>query len=305
MSISLNTNTSALFSNRAYQKSNAKLTKSSEKLATGLRINRGADDAAGLTISKGFETQVKGINESKKNAANGISLLQTMDAALGSVTDELQRIKEISLQSRSTIYSEDELASLQRDLVERVRTIDDIANSSTFNGISILDGSQDITLQVGVEDTDSFTLELAAGATANRGIQISVTDTDTDLGSIAEGITAGMSLEQLNVGSASVTAYDGATAGTNNINLSDIDQMLENVGRMRSFIGASEANLNSRVEYFDHFAEGISKMYSNIADTDYAAESSNFTLAQLQRNAAGSVLTQANSVNNVALNLIP
>ena len=305
MSISLNTNTSSMSSQRALYNATSAVSSSTRKLTTGIRINRGADDAAGLSISKGFETLLKSTTNSKRNISDGISMLQTMDAALGSVSEELQKIREISIQAKNGTNSEDELAALQREIVERVRIIDDIANNTSFNGESLLDGSRDRTLQVGVEDDETVTLNFTSGATAGIGIEISTTTTDADLGSITEGITAGMSLEQLNVGSTGVTAFDGATSGTDNISLDDIDQMITNIDRMRAQVGGYENTLNSRMEYQEGFTIGMSKVHANIYNTDYAAESSELIKSQLVQNSAASVLSQANSQNNIALNLIP
>lgn len=305
MSISLHTNTSAMFSQRTFYNSTKNVADSTNKLATGIRINKGADDAAGLTISKGFETLLKSTTNAKKNIGDGVSMLQTMDSALVSVTDELQRIREISMQAKNGVYSEDELASMQREIVERVGIIDNIARNTSFSDMNLLDGVSNRTLQVGVEDGDTLTFDLQANVAANTGVLISVGSTDTDLGSITEGITAAMTLDQFNVGSTTVNAYDGATNGTDNIELADIDQMIDNVSRMRSEIGGYENALNSRMDYQEGFAIGMSKVHSNIYNTDFAAESSNLIKSQLVQNSAASLLSQANSQGGIALNLIP
>lgn len=305
MSISLHTNTSAMFSQRTFYNSTKNVADSTNKLATGIRINKGADDAAGLTISKGFETLLKSTTNAKKNIGDGVSMLQTMDSALVSVTDELQRIREISMQAKNGVYSEDELASMQREIVERVGIIDNIARNTSFSDMNLLDGVSNRTLQVGVEDGDTLTFDLQANVAANTGVLISVGSTDTDLGSITEGITAAMTLDQFNVGSTTVNAYDGATNGTDNIELADIDQMIDNVSRMRSEIGGYENALNSRMDYQEGFAIGMSIVHSNIYNTDFAAESSNLIKSQLVQNSAASLLSQANSQGGIALNLIP
>ncbi|NQY79481.1 MAG: hypothetical protein HRT47_04120 [Candidatus Caenarcaniphilales bacterium] len=304
MSISFNTNTSAMFSQRAFYNATKDVSDSTSKLATGIRINKGADDAAGLSISKGFETLLKSTTNSKKNISDGVSMLQTMDAALGSVTEELQRIREITMQARNGTYSEDQLAAMQREVVERVGTIDNIAQNTSFNGVSLLDGASDRVLQVGVEDGDTLTFDFASGAAAGVGIEISVATDETRLGAMSEGVTGGFRLDQLNIGSSSVNSYDDST-NTQNGDLSDIDQMIENVTRMRSTVGGYENALNSRMDYQEGFAIGMSTVHANIFNTDYAAESSELIKSQLRQNSAASLLSQANSQSGIALNLIP
>lgn len=305
MSISLNTNTSTMSSQRAFNIATKNVSKSSKKLATGIRINKGADDAAGLSISKNFESLLKSTTNTKKNISDGISMLQTMDAALSSVTDELQRIQEVSLQAKNGVYSEDEIASMQREIIERVRVIDNISQNTSFNGVNLLDGATDRTLQVGVNDENTLTFNFESGTSANVGIEISISNVSSDLGSIAEGTSTIPSLAEMNIGSTSVSSFDNSVTGTDNVSLSDIDQMIENVRRMRSKLGAYENSLNSNLDYQDAFTSGMSKVHSNIYNTDYAAESSGLIKSQIKQNTAASLLSQANLQNSIALNLIP
>ena len=310
MSISLNTNTNAIFTRRSFENATDKVADSTMKLSSGHRINKGADDAAGLSISKGFETLLKSTTNSKRNISDGISMLQTMDAALASIGDELDSIRELTVRANNGVYSDEQRDVMQRELVESINTIGSIAECTKFGQSVLLDGSQDRNIHYGVKDSDQLTLLFQSGVAANQGIEISLTTDETALGSITEGIdTTGRTLETMNLGSINVVAADDATfavsSGEANYTMSDIDKMIENVTRMRTNLGSYDNALGSHMEYQEAFTMGMSQVHSNIFDTDVAAESSNLIKSQLVQNSATSILTQSNSQGSIALNLIP
>lgn len=297
MSITVNTNVSSLFAQRALNKNTSGMQKSIEKLSTGFRINRAGDDAAGLTISEGLTSEINGLQKAKQNVGDGISLVQTAEGALTVIQDNLQRIRELTVQATNGTNSSDEKDAIQREINERVTTIDSIAKATKFNGTAIIKGATTISIQSGANngETSSIVLTAAAGA----GIDIDVTTTGA--GSIAESAT--FALDTLHVGG-SVNSQDGTTVATTTA-LTGIDQMLDNVSRMRSYLGGVQNSLESKSEYLDVAVENASASRSRIRDVDVAQESSTMLKNQILQQSAAAMLSQANSTSQIALNLIP
>ncbi len=299
MAIIVNTNTSSLFAQRALGKNAFEMQKSIEKLSTGSRINRAGDDAAGLSISEGMTSDIRGLQKAKQNVGDGISLIQTAEGALGIVQDNLQRIRELFVQSASGTNGNDEKDAIQREINERVQSITDLASQVKFNGTALLGGAADFTLQTGANNSETTTLDFASGATAD-GINVSVSV--TTLGSMGEGAIA---LNALHVGgSGNVTAKNGTTT-TANGSLTNLDSMIDNVSRMRSYLGAKQNSLESKSDYLDVAIENTSAARSRIRDVDVASESSNLLKHQILQQAAATMLTQANATPQLALNLLP
>ncbi len=298
MSIIVNTNTSSLFAQRALGKNAFEMQKSIEKLSTGSRINRAGDDAAGLSISEGLTSEIRGLQKAKQNVGDGISLIQTAEGALGIVQDNVQRIRELTVQATNGTNSADEKDAIQREINERVTTIEDIAKSTKFNGVAIINGGTTKTLQTGANNGETTSIVLT-GATA-AGVQIDV-DT-TSAGSLGEG--ASFALSALHVGG-TVNAQDASTSTVTSSALTGIDKMIDNLSRMRSYLGAAQNSLESKSEYLDVAIENSSASRSRIKDVDVAAESSNLLKHQILQQAAATMLTQANATPQLALNLLP
>ena len=159
MGVIINTNTQSLFAQRSLRKNTTMVGKSIERLSTGLRINRAGDDAAGLSITQKMTTLIRGMDQAKRNIGDGMAMISTIDGALATVQDNLQRIRELSVQAYNGTNSEDELAAIQREINERVQAIDDMGNQAKFNGVNLLDGAQDITLQIGAEDGNTLIMK--------------------------------------------------------------------------------------------------------------------------------------------------
>jgi flagellin len=297
MPIVVNTNTSSLFAQRALGKNAFEMQRSIEKLSTGSRINRAGDDAAGLSISEGMTSDIRGFQKAKQNIGDGISLIQTAEGALSIVQDNVQRIRELVVQSSNGTNSSDEKDAIQREINERVTTIDDIAKATKFNGTAIIKSASTKSLQTGANngETTSITLTAATGA----GIDIDVTA--TAVGGLGEG--ASFALDNLHVGG-SVNSQDGTTVATTSA-LTGLDEMLDNLSRMRSYLGASQNSLESKSDYLDVAIENASAARSRIKDVDVASESSHLLKNQILQQAAATMLTQANATPQLALNLLP
>ncbi len=298
MSIIVNTNTSSLFAQRALGKNAFEMQKSIEKLSTGSRINRAGDDAAGLSISEGMTSDIRGLQKAKQNVGDGISLIQTAEGALSIIQDNVQRIRELAVQATNGTNSSAEKDAIQREINERITTIEDIANATKFNGVAIIKSATTKSLQTGANNGETTSIVLA-GATA-AGIHIDV-DT-TSAGSIGE--SAAFALSALHVGG-SVNAQDGSTSTTTSSILTGVDYMIDNLSRMRSYLGAAQNSLESKSAYLDVAIENTSAARSRIKDVDVASESSNLLKHQILQQAAATMLTQANATPQMALNLLP
>ncbi len=298
MPIVVNTNTQSLFAQRALSKNTFDMQKSIEKLSTGMRINRAGDDAAGLSISEGLTSEIKGLQKAKQNAGDGISLIQTAEGALSIVQDNLQRIRELVVQASNGTNQSEEKDAIQREINERITTINDIATSTKFNGSAIIKGATTTTLQTGANDSETTTITLAGGTTA-AGINIDITSTTA--GSIGEG--ASFALSTLHVGG-TVKAQDNSTSSATSSALVGVDEMIDNLSRMRSYLGAVQNSLESKSEYLDVAIENASSSRSRIRDVDVAYESSSLLKSQILQQSAASMLTQANATPQLALNLL-
>jgi flagellin len=335
MSIVINTNTQSIFAQRALSRNTLDLQRNIEHLSTGFKINRAADDAAGLSISNKLTTKIRGFEKAKQNAGDGISLIQTAEGALGIVQENMQRIRELIVQGVNGTFSSTELDAFQREINERIRLIDDISQATEFNGIQLLTGNNNIAtppvapatthnviLQTGADSGQITTLNFASGITANTGININVdhetNGTTVDFGELNEGITVvpNFALSELQLAGATVdslavaeTRFAGAANEIIDINgtgltLADIDTVIDNISRMRSELGAMQNALQSKIEYLDIARENAEASRSRIKDVDVAKESSMLVKNQILQQSAAAMLAQANSSPQLALQLL-
>ena len=169
MALTVNTNVASLTSQRNLGESQESLKTSLERLSTGLRINSAKDDAAGLAISERFTAQIKGLNQGVRNANDGISLAQTAEGALGEVTNNLQRIRELAVQASNTTNTATDRAALQNEVTALVAEIDRVATQTSFNGTKLLNGGfRGAVFQIGANSGDSITIDSIANSTAGN-----------------------------------------------------------------------------------------------------------------------------------------
>ena len=307
MGLVVNTNTQSLFAQRALFKNTFDMQKSIEKLSTGFKINRAGDDAAGLTISEKMTSEIKGLEKAKQNAMDGISLIQTAEGALSVIQDNFQRIRELAVQGLNGTNSGEEKDAIQREINERITTVDSIAKATKFNGTQIIYSNaaagMDMTLQTGAGSTDTTTLKLRSGQAANTGIDIDITAATT-VGHMSEGLGAGIQVNEFYLTGATVDSLAG-NANNQAITLTSVDKVISNISRMRSYLGAAQNSLESKVEYIDVAHENVSSSRSRIKDVDVAKESSVLVKNQILQQSAAAMLGQANSSPQLALNLLP
>lgn len=323
MAVVVNTNTQSIFAQRALSGNTLNLQRNIERLSTGYRINRAADDAAGLSISEKLTTRIRGYLKAKQNASDGISMAQTAEGSLGIVQENLQRIRELAVQGLNGTNSVNEVNAIQNEINERISNIADISTSTEFNGIQLLDGTANRVLQTGSDAGQTTTLNFVSGVAANTGVDIDVafdsTGTTADSGHFIEGVSiTGFALNRLQLDGATVDSLSAIASGTttDNINivigtpaadeisLDDLDTIIDNISRMRSQIGATQNALESRIEYLDIAVENASASRSRIKDVDVAYESSILVKNQILQQSAAAMLSQANQVPSIALQLL-
>ncbi len=173
MAMTINTNVASLNAQRNLGRSQGMLNQSLERLSTGLRINSAKDDAAGLAISERFTTQIRGLNQAVRNANDGISLAQTAESAIGELTNNLQRIRELAVQSANATNSSSDRAALDAEVQQRIAEIDRIASQTAFNGQKVLDGSfGNANFQIGANVGETISVSLNTGVRTNQIGQI-------------------------------------------------------------------------------------------------------------------------------------
>ena len=201
MAQTINTNVASLNAQRNLNRSQGLLNQSLERLSTGLRINSAKDDAAGLAISERFTTQIRGLNQAVRNASDGISLAQTTESALGELTNNLQRIRELAVQSVNATNSASDRAALNAEVLERINEVDRIAKQTNFNGVKVLDGSFGTAVfQVGANVGETISVSLTTDVTASA------------IGTINTNTAAAYSMAEAASTDITVSFGDGTTA---------------------------------------------------------------------------------------------
>jgi flagellin len=317
MALVVNTNTQSLFANRVLNINTENLKRKMENLSTGYRINRAADDAAGLSISNKLTTTIRGLEKAKQNSSDGISLIQTAEGGLQIMQENLQRIRELVVQANSGTNGPNEADALQREINERVNAIQSISKSVKFNGIDLLydntANEANIVLQTGANQDETTKLVFKTGDLANTGISVDASYVRTgnadDYGTLVEGITTNdFALDKIKLSTVGMTVNSVAEIDTGatsiEVNLDHMDTMINNVSRMRSYLGAMQNAIESKVEYIDIAIQNASESRSRVLDTDVATDSSLLVKNQILQQTAAAMLSQANSQPQIALSLI-
>ncbi len=289
MALVVQTNTLALNSQKNLSKATSSMNQAMERLSTGYKINRAADDAAGLYVASNMTSQIGGSEKARDNANIGINMLQTAEGSLTTIQDNLQRIRDLTVQAGNQVYSAESLAAMQMEVDARLAEITRIADVAEFNGLKLLshDGSMgDVTLQVGAN----------SNAAENT---ITLTDVFTDTTVTAAGLDVGSSKYEK-----AFTGGDTNQIANAQAYLSAIDVALETVATKRSKIGAFQNRLNSAIDTLTVNIENLSAARSTIQDTDVAVESSNYIKNQILQQSTTAMLSAANQAPQVALSLI-
>ncbi|HHJ35453.1 MAG TPA: flagellin FliC [Gammaproteobacteria bacterium] len=275
MALVINSNIMSLNAQRNVSMTNNQLATSLQRLSSGLRINSAKDDAAGLYTVERQTADIRGLNQAARNAADGISLAQTAEAALGQISDNLQRIRELSVQASNGTVEDRTGLQTEADLLSA--EITRIVDAASFNGVQLLDGTQATALefQVGQDATD----------------QISISNVALDVSAINAYAGSG--------------AFDISTdANAAQAELTNLDADIDAVSGLRATFGATQNRFEAVISSVQSYAENLSASRSRIQDADFAAETANLTKVQIMQQAGVAMLSQANQVPQTVLSLL-
>lgn len=288
MPLVVNTNIASLIAQRNLSINTTNLTKNLEKLSSGYRINRAADDAAGLTISETLRSQIRGIRAALQNAQDGISILQITEGTLSVVQDNLQRVRELTVQAANDTNSDTQRDAIESEIKARLLDNERIVQAAQFNGIKLLDGTaSNAMLQIGPNsDISENTLDISSALAAAdvEALELLMSANNTGWTSIG-----------------SIDFVDGTNARQF---IADLDVAISNVSARRSLIGALQNQLDSAIQNLSLGAENFTASESRIRDLDLAAETANLTRNQILQQASASILSQANQAPSLVLRLL-
>ncbi len=269
MSLRIQNNVEAFNAQRQLVTNSDKLGKAMEKLSSGYRINRAGDDAAGLAISEKLRGQIGGLAQASRNAQDAVSLVQTAEGSLTEVHAMLQRVRELAVQYKNGSLSDADRTAIQSEVNQLASEIERIGASAEFNGIKLLNATQNITFQVGAKDGESIIVS-----------------------TISLGGASGVGTSYFALTS------NGAT------DISEIDAAIDNVSSQRAQFGAVQNRLEYTLQNAAIYQENLTASESRIRDVDMAAQMVEFTKLQILQQAGTAMLAQANQASQGVLSLL-
>ena len=274
MGLRVNTNVISMNAQRNLSRVTESLAGNYRRLSTGLRIASAADDAAGLAISERLRSQVRSFEQAKRNANDGISMVQTAEGALNEVGDIMTRLRELAVQASNGTVSGADRDTLQQEFGSLIEEVDRIAKSTDFNGIKLLDGT-----------TGTVSFQVGIGTTAG------VDTIDVDLGS---ALATDLAIDALDIGS----------TGSPSAAITALDAAIDTVSGLRGTFGAAQNRLGSTIRNVSMQVENLTAAESRIRDVDVAYETAQLTRNSILQQASIAVLSQANSLPQSALQLL-
>jgi flagellin len=280
MGLRIQNNVEAFNTHRQLSTTSMAASKAMEKLSSGYRINRAADDAAGLAISEKMRGQIGGLAQAQRNAQDGISLVQTAEGALAEVHSMLQRVRDLKVQFGNGTLSTDDKDAIAAEVFQIAAEVKNIAEQTKFNGTAVFT-STGFTFQVGANDSETVT---------------------TTAADFSGGLTAGGLSEVTGISSAAQATTALTSGGLND--LADLDTAIKNVSKVRSDFGAVQNRLEHRLNNLAAYQENLTASESRIRDVDMAKEMTNFTKLNILQQAGTSMLAQANQAPQGVLSLL-
>jgi flagellin len=277
MGISLRTNVASIQANAALSQSSERLANNMTKLASGMRINRAGDDAAGLAISEQFRASLKSLEQVKRNANDGVSLIQTAEGALSEVSSILIRMRELATQAATDTLTPTQRSFLDDELVQLRSEIDRIGATAEFNGLALLSGDF-------ANAASALTFQVDLGGDINQQISVQIST---------------VSPSALGIETVSLLSTGGARTS-----LSIIDSAIQTVSTQRALLGSSQNRLEASINNISTQFTNLSAANSRIRDVDVAEETAAMTRNQILTQAGVSVLAQANQIPQLALSLL-
>jgi len=302
MAIIVNTNMSALKTQKNLNNASNSLQTALERMSTGLKINKAADDAAGLYVATNLNTQISGSKVAKNNISTGNNVLSTLEGDLDVILDNLNRIRDLSVQAANSIYDKSAMGAMKDEIDQRLQEIDRISLASNFNGLQLLAGKGQLAdnglrLQVGA-NADS-----AANAISLEKAFFAKTDSST-LGTSYKGqLPNGTNLAANKGLSGNLElAFANASSAAQYIDI--IDAAIDDISSKKSTIGATMNRLDAALTSLTTVIENNTAAKSTIMDADIAEESAEYTKQQILQQTSSALLVQANQLPSLALNLI-
>lgn len=291
MSLVINTNISSLAAQKNLTVNTNGLNTALERLSTGFKINRSSDDPSGLSISQTLNTGLVANSKALQNIQNSVNLLSVTEGAMDIIVDNIDRIREISVQAANQVYSSDSLQGILSEISERLEEINRIANSTSFNNVKVTDGSvKTMKVQVGTGSSASVnTIDLSSAfikcSVTALGIALNVVSMTTPLD--------GTKINGSNWSPDKVTSY-----------MENLDKALKNLSTSLTNIGAFEGRLEASKENLTTMNTNLTTAKSTILDADIAEESANYIKYQILQQSSATILTQANQTSSMALSLL-
>ena len=277
MGFRINTNVAAIKGMHSLVRTNAGLSNNYNRLSTGLRINKAADDSAGLGVSESLRSEIRGMKQAQRNANDGISIIQTAEGTLNEIQNNLQRLRELAVQAASETLASTERAYIETEADQLADEIDRLANNAEFNGINLL----------GDANTSTIAVQVGAGvATATNQITITLSS------STASALAVGSATLNLSTAGGALTA------------ITALDTALDSVSSQRATLGALQNRLTSATNALANAIENLSSAESQIRDVDFAEETAEMSKNSVLQQSGVSVLAQANSSNQAVLKLL-
>ena len=287
----INTNIGAMKAANSSNAAGKALGTAMERLSTGKRINSAKDDAAGLAIATSMTSQVKGMSQAVRNANDGISLAQTAEGALGEVSNMLQRVRELAVQSSSGTYQTDDRKAMQAEVSALNEQISDVLTNSKFNGNALFKvvGAAPVA-------TDDLSFDIQVGA--QKGETIALTSKAFDGTKIFGGTNVAYNAAE------AAQALDVTDATKAGVTIDNVDATLKGVNATRAALGAGQSRLESAMNNLNDNITNLSDARSRIEDTDYSAETTALAKAQILSQASSAMLAQANQSQQNVLSLL-
>ena len=308
MGIYVNTNINSLIAQRSLTSATTNMQNAITRLSTGLRVNHAGDDAAGLCVAQGLETLIRGNSRAKLNIQDGLNMMYIAEGGMEGVTEDLQRIRELCVQVASDIYSPEQKQTLMNEIQQRLEDIDVIANTTSFNGVVLTNGTnpEKMTIQSGsgwdeVNNSIDIAPALTNMLTSALGIKLNIVaitetvDTKVSVGNMTytENGVAGTAINGSNWDSDMVRAY-----------IAKLDDAINLIAENRSSLGAYQNRLTSASNNLTIMNENYEQSKSQIMDADMAEESANMVKYQVLQQTSATMLAQANQIPSIALTLL-
>ena len=275
MGMTVRTNVAAMMASGSLGRTNKALTESLSKISSGLRITKAADDAAGLGVATNLETSVTSTRQAMRNTNDGISIIQTAEGATNEVTDILQRMRELAVQSASETLDDDERSYITDEFSELSDEVARIAEVTEFNGLQLANNDNtQLDVQVGIQNASTSRITI-------------------DLGDLR---ATSLAVDTANVSLANVTSAQEA--------IDNIDTALDSVNSYRSAFGSVQNRLDSALNNSQVNIEQLASAQSSVMDADFATETSNLTKLQIMQQAGVASLSQAKNINQSVISLL-